>query len=151
MITNNDIADAIAKLMEEAFPGETLYRDFVPTGFERPSNLLQLLDGKAHPNFSCGSVEIRPRFMLSTFVPVDPYDHGDAMELTRRQMILMGLFLPGYIKVKDRAPMYWTKWSWRTTWTRPPSSSPSAIPWTARTSWNCSSSLICWSCTSDRR
>ncbi len=104
MITNNDIADAVAKLMEEAFPGEKLYRDFVPTGFERPSNLLQLLDGKAHPNFSCGMVEIRPRFMLSTFVPVDPYDHGDAMELTRRQMLLMGLFLPGYIKVKDRAP-----------------------------------------------
>ena len=104
MITNNDIADAVAKLMEEAFPGEKLYRDFVPTGFERPSNLLQLLDGKAHPNFSCGMVEIRPRFMLSTFVPVDPYDHGDAMELTRRQMLLLGLFLPGYVRVKDRAP-----------------------------------------------
>jgi len=104
MITNNDIADAIAALVEEAFPGEKLYRDFVPTGFERPSNLLQLLDGKAYPNFSCGSVELRPRFMLSTFVPVDAYDHGDAMDLCRRQMILMGLFLPGYIKVKDRAP-----------------------------------------------
>jgi len=104
MITNNDIADAIAALVEEVFPGEKLYRDFVPTGFERPSNLLQLLDGKAYPNFSCGSVELRPRFMLSTFVPVDPYDHGETMELVRRQMILMGLFLPGYIKVKDRAP-----------------------------------------------
>lgn len=104
MICNNDIADAIAALVEQAFPGEKLYRDFVPSGFERPSNLIQLLDGKAYPNFSCGTVDIRPRFLLSTFVTVDPYDHGDAMELTRRQMTLMGLFLPGYIKVKDRAP-----------------------------------------------
>lgn len=104
MITNNDLADAIAALVEQAFPGEKLYRDFVPSGFERPSNLIQMLDGKAFPDFSCWSMDIRPRFMLSTFVPVDPYDHGDAMELVRRQMSLLGLFLPGYIKVKDRAP-----------------------------------------------
>lgn len=104
MITNNDIADALGALVEQAFPGEKLYWDFVPTGFERPSSLIQMLDGKAHPNFSCGSVEIRPRFMLSTFVPVDAYNHGDSMELTRRQMLLLGLFLPGYVRVKDRAP-----------------------------------------------
>lgn len=104
MITNNDIAGAIGALVEQTFPGEKLYWDFVPTGFERPSNLIQLLDGKAFPNFNCGSVDVRPRFMLSTFVPVDAYNHGDSMELVRRQMVLLGLFLPGYIKVKDRAP-----------------------------------------------
>lgn len=104
MITNNDIADAIAALVERAFPGEMLYRDFTPTGFQRPSNLLELSGGKFYPNFSCGAVELRPQFTLTTFVAVDAYHQQDDRSLTRRQMILLGLFLPGYIRVKDRAP-----------------------------------------------
>ena len=104
MITNNDIADAIAALVEKAFPGEKLYRDFTPTGFERPSNLVEISGGKFFPNAGCGAVELRPQFTLTTFVKVDPYHQQDDQELGRRQMILMGLFLPGYIKVKDRAP-----------------------------------------------
>ena len=104
MITNNDIADAIAALVEKEFPGEKLYRDFTPTGFERPSNLVEISGGKFFPNASCGAVELRPQLTLTTFVKVDSYHQQDAQELTRRQMILMGLFLPGYIKVKDRAP-----------------------------------------------
>lgn len=104
MITNNDIADAIAALVEKAFPGELLYRDYTPSGFQRPSNLLEITGGKFYPNASCGSVELRPQFTLTTFTKVDSYHQQDDQELTRRQMILLGLFLPGYVKVKDRAP-----------------------------------------------
>lgn len=104
MITNNDIADAIAALVEKAFPGEPVYRDYAPTGFQRPSNLVEISGGKFYPNFGCGQVELRPRFTLTTFVKADSYHQQDDVELTRRQMKLMGLFLPGYVKVKDRAP-----------------------------------------------
>lgn len=104
MITNNDIADAIAGLVEKAFPGEPVYRDYVPTGFQRPSNLVEISGGKFYPNFGCGQVELRPQFTLTTFVEVDAYHQQNDMELTRRQMKLLGLFLPGYVKVKDRAP-----------------------------------------------
>lgn len=104
MITNNDILDAIAALVARAFPGEPLYRDFTPTDFQRPSNLLELSGGTFRPNFSCGAVEVRPQVTLTTFVPVDPYHQQDTAELTRRQMLLVGLFLAGYVKVKDRAP-----------------------------------------------
>lgn len=104
MLTNNDIADAIAALVAGAFPGEPVYRDFTPTGFQRPSTLIELSGGKYYPNFGCGTVELRPQFILTTFTEVDPYHQQDDQELTRRQMILLGLFLPGYIKVKDRAP-----------------------------------------------
>ena len=104
MITNNDIKDAIAALVEKAFPGELVYRDFVPSDFKRPSTLVELVEGKYFPNFSCGSVEIRPKFALTTYVTVDPYHQQDTDELTRRQMTLLGLFLPGYIRVGDRAP-----------------------------------------------
>lgn len=104
MITNNDIADAIAALVEEAFPEEPVYRDYVPTGMQRPSNLVELSGGKFYPNFGCGTVELRPKFTLTTFVETDPYHQQDDQELTRRQMTLLGLFLRGYIQVKDRAP-----------------------------------------------
>ena len=104
MITNNDIADAIAALVEKAFPGEPVFRDYTPTGFQRPSTLVEISGGKIYPNFGCGTVELRPQLTLTTFVEVDPYHQQDDQELTRRQMILLGLFLPGYVKVKDRAP-----------------------------------------------
>lgn len=104
MITNNDIADAIERLVREKFPGEPVYRNYTPADFNRPSTLLELSGGKFYPNFSCGVVEIRPQFTLTTFCAVDPYHQQDNPELDRRQMVLLGLFLPGYIKVGDRAP-----------------------------------------------
>ena len=104
MITNNDIADAVEALVEAAFPGEPVYRDYTPTGFQRPSNLVEISGGKIFPNFGCGTVELRPQITLTTFTEGDPYHQQDDQELTRRQMMLLGLFLPGYIRVKDRAP-----------------------------------------------
>lgn len=104
MISNNDILDAIEALVAEAFPQEKVYRNYQPADFERPSNLLELSGGKGYPNFSCRGVELRPKLTLTTFVPVDAYHHGDTAQLACRQMRLLGLFLPGYVKVKDRAP-----------------------------------------------
>ena len=104
MITNNDILDAIAALVEKAFPGEPVYRDFTPADFQRPSNLVELSGGTFFPNLTCGAVELRPQVTLTTFTKTDPSHQQDTSELTRRQMLLMGLFLPGYVKVKDRAP-----------------------------------------------
>lgn len=103
MITNNDILDAIVAMVMKTFPDEPVYRDYTPTDFKRPSNLVELSGGTFYPNFSCGSVELRPQITLTTFVKVDPYHQQDTTELALRQMRLMELFLPGYIRVKDRA------------------------------------------------
>ena len=65
---------------------------------------MEISGGKIYPNFGCGTVELRPQLTLTTFVKTDPYYQQDDQELTRRQMTLLGLFLPGYVKVKDRAP-----------------------------------------------
>lgn len=104
MLTNNDIAAAIAALVAEKFPGEPVYRGYVPTGFARPSTLLEQSGGKLLPSFGCGTVELRPQFTLTAFVETDAYHQGDGAELCRRQMALLGLFLPGYIRIGDRAP-----------------------------------------------
>ena len=65
---------------------------------------MELSGGTFFPNLTCGAVELRPQVTLTTFTKTDPYHQQDTSELTRRQMLLMGLFLPGYVKVKDRAP-----------------------------------------------
>lgn len=103
MITNNDVADAIAARIEETFAGETLYRAFKPAGFDRPSNLLEQVDGEMDANYGCNQVEFAPVFRITTFAPIDAYRQSDPTVLTARQYVLAGIFLPGYLSVKDRA------------------------------------------------
>lgn len=104
MLTPNDIADRLDELIREKFPGETVYRELVPQGFERPSNLIEQDACKGVVAYGTQIVELRPVFTLTTFVEVDEYHHSHLAELHRRRMILTGLLLPGYIKVGDRAP-----------------------------------------------
>lgn len=104
MLTPNDILDRLEELVRENFPGETVYRDLTPEDFERPSNLIVLDSCKGQINFGTKVVELWPVVTLTTFVLVDEYYHSHLAALHLRQMTLTGLFLPGYIKVGDRAP-----------------------------------------------
>ena len=103
MVTPNDILDALEALVGEKFPGEPVYRDRTPSDFRRPSNLIVLEPYEGNANFGTGVVELRPVFTLTTFVEVDKYHHSHLAELHRRQMVLTGLFMPGYIRVADPA------------------------------------------------
>ena len=101
MVTPNDIMDELEALVEKKFPGEAIYRNLAPQGFERPSTLIVLDQCEGDANFGTSVLELRPQFTLTTFVPVDEYHHSHLAELHRRQMVLTGLFMPGYIRVKD--------------------------------------------------
>ena len=103
MVTPNDILDALEALVEEKFPGEPVYRERTPSGFQRPSTLIILEPFEGDANFGTGVVELRPVFTLTTLVEVDDYHHSHLRALHRRQMVLTGLFMPGYIRVKDPA------------------------------------------------
>lgn len=104
MITPNDMMDRLKELVEGAFPGEPVYLDLTPSGFERPCTLIVLEDFEGEVNFSTGGIEMRPVFTMTAFVPVDEFHHSHLAELHRRQTKLAGLLLPGYIRVGDRAP-----------------------------------------------
>ena len=103
MVTPNDIMDELEALVEEKFPGEAIYRNLAPQGFTRPSNLIVLDQCEGDAQFGTGVVELRPQFTLTTFTEVDKHHHSHLAELHRRQMVLTGLFMPGYIRVKDPA------------------------------------------------
>lgn len=104
MITPNDIADVIQTLVEKAFPGEPVYRDLTPVDFKRPSTLIVYSEGICRPNFACNVIEMMPVFSLIGFVPVNAYHQSHLADLNLRQHRLLSLFLPGYLRVGDRAP-----------------------------------------------
>ena len=101
MVTPNDILDALEALVKEKFPGEPVYRDRTPMNFQRPSTLIIQEPYEGDANFGTGVVELRPVYTLTTFVEVDDSHHSHLRTLHQRQMVLAGLLLPGYIRVKD--------------------------------------------------
>nr|WP_325303065.1 hypothetical protein [uncultured Dysosmobacter sp.] len=105
MIYPQDIMDALAALIRDKFPGEEVYMDRVPVDFKRPSTLVELgQPWKTDIHMGTQAIELRPVITMTTFVVVDEYHHSHLRELNRRQMVLTGLLLPGYIRVQDRAP-----------------------------------------------
>lgn len=104
MLTPNDIADRLEALARERFPGEEVHRELTPQGFTRPCTLIVQDACKGDVSFGTGTVELRPTFTLTTYVETDEYHHSHLPELHRRQMALVGLLLPGYVRVGDRAP-----------------------------------------------
>lgn len=104
MIAPQDILDRLKELVQEKFPGEPVYMDKVPDSFDRPSNLIALGKCSGNAEMAPGIVELTPVITLTTFATVDAYHNSHMRELNNRQMILTGILLPGYIKVKDRAP-----------------------------------------------
>ncbi len=104
MITPNDIMDRIAELVAEKFPWEDIHRELCPQGFTRPCTLIVQDECTCNVGFGPGIVELVPVFTLTTFVETDEYHHSHLAGMHQRQMALASLFLPGYLKVGDRAP-----------------------------------------------
>ncbi len=98
------LLDVLVGLVERSFPGEPVYVGQTPSEFARPSSLVVLEDGwEVDVGYSTGSVELRPKYILTTFSETDAYHHCCLSELTRRQMRLVELLLPGFVRVGDRA------------------------------------------------
>lgn len=103
ILTPNDILERLKELVQEKFPGEDVHLNLCPQGFTRPCTLIELDGCTGNVGHGCQTVELRPTVKLTTFVEVDEYHHSHLAALHLRQMTLLGLFLPGYVRVKDRA------------------------------------------------
>ena len=105
MILPKDIQAAVRAKLEEVFPGEMIYEDLVPSGFTRPSNLVELGKISLDPlSLGNGAVSLRYEFKLTTFCEVDQVHNSHLPTLDLRAMTIMGAFASGYLKVADRAP-----------------------------------------------
>lgn len=104
MLFPGDISDRLEELLSEKFPNEKVYQELCPSGFGRPCNLIE--QGECEVDVSMGTklIELRPTFTITTFVEVDEYHHSHIAAMHQRQMQIVSLLLPGYIKVGDRSP-----------------------------------------------
>ena len=103
MLTPQKIMDQLEELIRAEFPGEDVHQDLVPSGFTRPCTLVELTGCDGLLTVSTGGVEMRPRFTITTFVEVDEYHHSHLAKLHERQMRLVALLIPGFIRVDGRA------------------------------------------------
>lgn len=104
-ITTEMMTDAVSARVETAFPGETLYRNLAPVGFERPSNMVELTGIKLDPlGFGPGAVDLQYQYKITTFCVVDEVHDSHLPTLDLRAMAIMAAFAQGYVKVGNRAP-----------------------------------------------
>lgn len=101
MITPNEYGDAIEKLLNEAFPGEPVYRELVPENFSRPSNEIECAGFTANTQISAGAIDTEVKMIVRTFVTVDAWHNSQFSALYRRAMTILGLFAGGYVYVSD--------------------------------------------------
>lgn len=102
MITLNDIVSAVKGKLLGKYPGETVYTNVVPSRFDRPSFLVEGL-GLTLATESTGAVVLTARIHIVCLENVDDYHNSQTESLNIRQMAVMGLFAPLYLRVGDRA------------------------------------------------
>lgn len=101
MIKPSEIMDAVEELLGERFPGEPVYRNLTPTGFERPSFLLTYGPVKMQ-DAGCETLEVAAQLTVTAFVAVDEYHNSHTDELLRRMTCVQELFAVEGLRTGDR-------------------------------------------------
>lgn len=102
MITPNDIIDRLEEEVNRVLPGQTVYKNLTPTNFERPSVEIEC-EGATVEVVNGGCARFRFQMLLRSFVTVDERHFSQFQALYQNMMLLLGIFVPAFLKVKDRA------------------------------------------------
>ena len=105
IVTPNMVLAAVKEKLSEAFPGETVYENLAPVGFDRPSNMVELTGLKLDPlSLGGGAVNLQYQLKVTTYCQVDEVHDSHLPTLDLRCMTILGAFAAGYVKAGDRAP-----------------------------------------------
>ena len=103
MITPADFITVIKSQLLKQFPGELVYENITPTGFQRPCNLVKLVGirmKESKPN----AMNLLFTYKITDYVPVDENHISDTALLDFRTMTIVGwIFGSGYLRIGDRA------------------------------------------------
>lgn len=97
----NDILSAVEAEICKRYPGEPVYWDRLPKGFERPSFSLECTRSES-VDVNIGLVRRQAAVLVTCFVEVDSYGDSSRAELNRRQDGVMAIFGAGHLAVGDR-------------------------------------------------
>ena len=102
MLTPSRIQEAIKKLLTAKFAGITIYEDYTPADFARPSLLLQLqsIDRR---NVNCKTIEEKCTISITGQLELDEYGISNVENRLEILQGICGIFLAGTIAVDDRA------------------------------------------------
>ena len=101
-MTIQALMDAVKTAVQERWPGEPVYTNFLPKDFKRPSFALELQkDEWTDANFFL--VQRSATLLLTGFVVTDAYGDSSREELNRRMETACALFARGWLPVEDRA------------------------------------------------
>ena len=98
----NDILQAVEACIQARYPGEPVYRDSLPKGFERPSFALECVK-EEQADVNIGLVRRSATVSVLCFVEVDAYGDSSREALNQRQEGILAIFGRGALAVGDRS------------------------------------------------
>lgn len=101
-ISSVDLMEAVEAGLNRLYPGEPVYWDYLPKGFERPCFTLEC-PRTAGTDMNAALVQREADILVTCLAKADAYGDSSRKELTRRQGEVLDLFAQGFLRVKDRA------------------------------------------------
>lgn len=104
MLTPGAFVNAIKAELETAAGEVPVHTQPVNTGFARPCFAVEYKGIEKSAQAAGDTVELRMTFLVSAILEKDAYSNADFMALYAMEAVILGVFLPGYLKVGGRAP-----------------------------------------------
>ena len=101
-MTTQALMDAVKARVQEHWPGEEVYTNYLPKDFKRPSFALELQKEET-ADVNIALVRRTVTLLLTGFEAVDAYHDSSLEALNQRMEAACGLFARGYFPVEDRA------------------------------------------------
>lgn len=101
-MTAQTVMDTVKASVQESWPGEKVYTNYLPKDFKRPSFALELQKDE-WTDSNIVLVKRTVTLLLTGFVEKDAYGDSAREILNQRMEIACGLFSQGWLSVDDRA------------------------------------------------
>ena len=101
-MTTQALMDAVKARVQEHWPGEEVYTNYLPKDFKRPSFALELQKEET-ADVNIALVRRTVTLLLTGYVETDDYGDSAREVLNQRMEDACGLFAQGYFPVEDRA------------------------------------------------
>ncbi len=101
-MTAQTVMDTVKASVQESWPGEKVYTNYLPKDFKRPSFALELQKDE-WTDANIVLVKRTVTLLLTGFVEKDAYGDSAREILNQRMEIACGLFSQGWLSVDDRA------------------------------------------------
>lgn len=101
-MTTQALMDAVKARVQEHWPGEEVYTNYLPKDFKRPSFALELQKEET-ADVNIALVRRTVTLLLTGYVETDDYGDSAREALNQRMEDACGLFAQGYFPVEDRA------------------------------------------------